>query len=101
MPCQPMEPHIKVTEVCCGSAALKGEQFCYFHQNAHRTVRRPNQSRNTPSLRSTKTSTSARKSISPTTPSFPPKPGARSWKKKPAPKNSRNGAPNKPPSAKS
>jgi len=37
--------HIKVTGVRCGSPALKGEQFCYFHQNAHRSVRRPKQSR--------------------------------------------------------
>ncbi len=37
--------HIKVTGVRCGSPALKGEQFCYFHQNAHRGVRRPKQTR--------------------------------------------------------
>ena len=37
--------HIKVTGVRCGSPALRGEQFCYFHQNAHRGVRRPPQSR--------------------------------------------------------
>src|SRR5579864_3598777 len=37
--------HIKVTGVRCGSPALRGEQFCYFHQNAHRGVRRPQQSR--------------------------------------------------------
>jgi len=37
--------HIKVTGVQCGSPALRGEQFCYFHQNAHRGVRRPPQSR--------------------------------------------------------
>ncbi len=37
--------HIKVTGVRCGSPALTGEQFCYFHQNAHRAVRRPKQSR--------------------------------------------------------
>jgi hypothetical protein len=37
--------HIKVTGVRCGSPALRGEEFCYFHQNAHRTVRRPKQSR--------------------------------------------------------
>jgi hypothetical protein len=37
--------HIKVTGVRCGSPALRGEQFCYFHQNAHRSVRRPKQSR--------------------------------------------------------
>jgi hypothetical protein len=37
--------HIKVTGVRCGSPALRGEQFCYFHQNAYRGVRRPQQSR--------------------------------------------------------
>ena len=37
--------HIKVSGVRCGSPALKGEQFCYFHQNAHRGVRRPKESR--------------------------------------------------------
>ncbi len=37
--------HIKVTGVRCDSPALRGEQFCYFHQNAHRGVRRPKQSR--------------------------------------------------------
>jgi hypothetical protein len=37
--------HIKVSGVRCGSPALKGEQFCYFHQNVHRGVRRPKQSR--------------------------------------------------------
>ena len=37
--------HIKVTGVRCGSPALKGQQFCYFHQNAIRSVRRPKQSR--------------------------------------------------------
>jgi hypothetical protein len=37
--------HIKVTGARCGSPALKGEQFCYFHQNAIRSVRRPKQSR--------------------------------------------------------
>jgi hypothetical protein len=30
--------HIKVTGVRCNSPALHGEQFCYFHQNAHRGV---------------------------------------------------------------
>ena len=34
-----------VTGARCGSPALKGEQFCYFHQNAIRSVRRPKQSR--------------------------------------------------------
>lgn len=37
--------HIKATGVRCGSPSLRGEQFCYFHQNAHRGVRRPPQSR--------------------------------------------------------
>ena len=37
--------HIKVSGVRCNSPALRGEQFCYFHQNAHRGVRRPPQSR--------------------------------------------------------
>jgi len=37
--------HIKVTGVRCGSPALYGEQFCYFHQHAHRGVRKPQQSR--------------------------------------------------------
>ena len=33
--------HIKVTGVRCGSPALRGEQFCYFHQRMLRTVRYP------------------------------------------------------------
>ena len=33
--------HIKVTGVRCGSPALRGEQFCYFHQRMFRTVRVP------------------------------------------------------------
>jgi len=37
--------HIKVTGVRCESPALRGEQFCYFHQHAHRGVRRPPRSR--------------------------------------------------------
>src|ERR1700756_686619 len=37
--------HIKASGVRCSSPALHGEQFCYFHQNAHRGVRRPQQSR--------------------------------------------------------
>lgn len=37
--------HIKVTGIRCGSPALRGEQFCYFHQHAHRGVRKPAQSR--------------------------------------------------------
>jgi hypothetical protein len=36
--------HIKISGVRCGSPALREEQFCYFHQNAHRGVRRPQQS---------------------------------------------------------
>ena len=35
MPVQPSDKactHIKVTGVRCGSPALRGEQFCYFHQ---------------------------------------------------------------------
>src|SRR5271157_5404100 len=37
--------HIKVTGVRCGSPALRGEQFCYFHQRMMRGVRTPPQSR--------------------------------------------------------
>jgi len=37
--------HIKVTGARCESPALRGEQFCYFHQHAHRGVRRPSRSR--------------------------------------------------------
>lgn len=37
--------HIKVTGIPCGSPPLRGEQFCYFHQHAHRGVRKPPQSR--------------------------------------------------------
>ena len=33
--------HIKVTGVRCGSPALRGEQFCYFHQRMLRSVRFP------------------------------------------------------------
>jgi hypothetical protein len=33
--------HIKVTGVRCGSPALRGEQFCYFHQRMLRTVQVP------------------------------------------------------------
>jgi hypothetical protein len=33
--------HIKVTGVRCGSPALRGEQFCYFHQRMLRTVGYP------------------------------------------------------------
>lgn len=34
--------HIKVNGIACNAPALRGEQFCYFHQRMHRTVRRPN-----------------------------------------------------------
>ncbi len=37
--------HIKVTGVRCGSPALRGEQFCYFHQRMVRGVRTPPQAR--------------------------------------------------------
>jgi hypothetical protein len=37
--------HIKATGVRCGSPALRGEQFCYFHQRMHRGVRTPPQAR--------------------------------------------------------
>src|SRR5258708_35186014 len=37
--------HIKVTGVRCGSPALRGEQFCYFHQRMLRTVQGPPHSR--------------------------------------------------------
>ena len=33
--------HIKVTGVQCGSPAMRGEQFCYFHQRMLRGVRTP------------------------------------------------------------
>jgi hypothetical protein len=33
--------HIKVTGVQCGSPALRGERFCYFHQRMMRGVRTP------------------------------------------------------------
>src|ERR1700730_9184982 len=33
--------HIKVTGVRCGSPALRGEQFCYFHQRMLRTIKGP------------------------------------------------------------
>lgn len=33
--------HIKVSGVRCGSPALRGEQFCYFHQRMIRTVKSP------------------------------------------------------------
>src|SRR5579872_4888167 len=37
--------HIKVNGLRCGSPALYGEQFCYFHQRMHRGVRMPAQAR--------------------------------------------------------
>ena len=37
--------HIKVTGARCGSPALRGEQFCYFHQRMLRTVKGPPASR--------------------------------------------------------
>ena len=37
--------HIKVNGVPCGSPALRGEQFCYFHQRMVRGVRTPPHSR--------------------------------------------------------
>ncbi|HEY6339017.1 MAG TPA: hypothetical protein VIW68_11050 [Candidatus Sulfotelmatobacter sp.] len=37
--------HIKVTGVQCGSPALRGEQFCYFHQRMIRGVQVPPQQR--------------------------------------------------------
>ena len=37
--------HIKVTGVRCDSPALRGEQFCYFHQRMIRGVRTPPRSR--------------------------------------------------------
>ena len=44
MPVQPSVrvcTHIKVTGVRCGSPALRGEQFCYFHQRMVRGVATP------------------------------------------------------------
>ena len=37
--------HIKVNGIRCGSPALHGEHFCYFHQRMIRGVRTPPQSR--------------------------------------------------------
>jgi hypothetical protein len=37
--------HIKVNGIPCGSPALRGEVFCYFHQRMIRGVRTPAQSR--------------------------------------------------------
>ena len=41
MPSDKSCAHIKVTGVRCGSPALRGEQFCYFHQRMIRTVKGP------------------------------------------------------------
>jgi hypothetical protein len=48
MPCHPNTvvcTHIKVSGVQCGSPALRGEQFCYFHQRMFRGVPTPPDSR--------------------------------------------------------
>jgi len=48
MPCHPNVKtctHIKVTGHPCGSPALSGERFCYFHQRMIRGVRTPPKSR--------------------------------------------------------
>ncbi len=45
MPTSTTCTHIKVTGVRCASPSLRGEHFCYFHQHAHRGVRKPPQSR--------------------------------------------------------
>jgi hypothetical protein len=37
--------HVKVTGIRCGSPALRGEQFCYFHQRMFRGVQVPPQAR--------------------------------------------------------
>jgi hypothetical protein len=37
--------HIKVTGIRCGSPALRGEQFCYFHQRMVRGVSTPPKAR--------------------------------------------------------
>jgi len=41
----PVCTHIKVNGVPCGSPALRGEAFCYFHQRLIRGVRTPPKSR--------------------------------------------------------
>jgi hypothetical protein len=41
MPSTKICTHIKVAGVRCGSPALRGEQFCYFHQRMIRTVKGP------------------------------------------------------------
>src|SRR5882672_2596213 len=48
MPCHPNTvvcTHVKVNGVQCGSPALRGEQFCYFHQRMFRGVPTPPGSR--------------------------------------------------------
>ena len=48
MPCHPnvrICTHIKATGHSCGSPALTGERFCYFHQRMIRGVRTPAKSR--------------------------------------------------------
>jgi hypothetical protein len=48
MPCHPNTvvcSHIKDSGVQCGSPALRGEQFCYFHQRMFRGVPTPPDSR--------------------------------------------------------
>src|ERR1700733_7939522 len=42
--------HIKVTGVRCGSPALRGEEFCYFHQRMFRALPPPPTSRPDPVL---------------------------------------------------
>jgi hypothetical protein len=37
--------HIKVTGVRCGSPALRGEEFCYFHQRMLRGIQTPPEAR--------------------------------------------------------
>jgi hypothetical protein len=37
--------HIKISGVCCGSPALRQQEFCYYHQRMHRGVRTPPQAR--------------------------------------------------------
>jgi hypothetical protein len=37
--------HIKVTGIRCGSPALRGEEFCYFHQRMLRGIQTPPEAR--------------------------------------------------------